>query len=62
MIPKDKPVITATNEEIRHIQDKARQRQALREYIIKERSNPFRAAASKGLGFIVSKNYPSSFS
>ena len=55
MIPKGTPIITHSKKELRFIEDKARERQALREYIIKERSNPFRAAASNGTGFIVSQ-------
>lgn len=54
MLPKDKPIVTTTVREIRNIEEKARQRKVFREYIIKERSNPFRQAANIGGGFIVS--------
>ncbi|KAK3925653.1 V-type ATP synthase alpha chain [Frankliniella fusca] len=52
MLPKGTPVITLTSKEIRAIQDKARERQTYREYVIKEKSNPFRAAALLGTGYI----------
>ncbi|KAE8745921.1 hypothetical protein FOCC_FOCC007438 [Frankliniella occidentalis] len=53
MIPKGTPTITLSNREIRAIQDKARQRQELREFLIKEKSNPFKTAAAMGTGYIM---------
>ncbi|XP_034253801.1 uncharacterized protein LOC117652801 [Thrips palmi] len=52
MLPKDKPIVTTPIREVRYIEEKARTRKALREYIIKERSNPFRQAANMGGGYI----------
>ena len=52
MLPKGTPIITIPKQEIRNIEEKAKLRQAYREFFIKEKSNPFRHAAANGTGYI----------